>query len=610
MFVKKNSSSSGRTILTYTYGYRENGKVKHKNYEIIGYLDELEKIYDDPIAHFKAECKKRFSDFKPDEAESITIFTNREASDDDFRHKKNVGSVFLKKLLGELGLEKLINKKQMALNVEYPLFDILEFLVLSRILFPGSKKETFEKKDRFFDKYNFSLHDIYRALDHLNELKDDIQKTIWKQTEKKYQRDASTSYYDCTNYYFEISYNDNDLLDEEGNIIEKGYRKNGPSKEHRKTPIIQLGLYMDKQGIPLSYHLFPGNESEKTSLLPSLKKTQSRFGINRTIVVADRGLNTSDNIFFLAGKNTDSRNKSDGYVYGQSILGADKEFKEWVLAQEDYKYDPIFDDNNQPIMNDVPVFDEAGNITGYEQKQAIFKHKSRLYAKKIKIKRDGSRNQTYTVYQKQMVYYSAKYAERERKKREQVILKATDLIKNPYKYNKATSYGAAGYIKNLTFDKKTGEVIVKSLTLDIKKIEEEAKYDGYYSIVTSEKHLSDHEMRNIYKGLWKIEESFKITKSHIKSRPVHVWTSEHIEAHFLTCFIALILIRLLEVRLSKKYSINEILDTLRECDAQYLEQNFYISPSRSEILSDLEEVFDCHFKRKYIHRNYFKEILR
>lgn len=610
MFVKKNSSSSGRTILTYTYGYRENGKVKHKNYEIIGYLDELERIYDDPIAHFKEECKKRFSDFKPDVAESITIFTNREAADDDFRHKKNVGSVFLKKLLGELGLEKLINKKQMALNFKYPLFDILEFLVLSRILFPGSKKETFEKKDRFFDKYNFSLHDIYRSLDHLNELKDDIQKTIWKQTEKKYQRDASTSYYDCTNYYFEISYNDDDLLDEEGNIIEKGYRKNGPSKEHRKTPIVQLGLYMDKQGIPISYHLFPGNESEKTSLLTSLRKTQSNFGINRTIVVADRGLNTSDNIFFLAGKNTDSRNKSDGYVYGQSILGADKEFKDWVLMQADYVYDPIFDINNQPVMNDVPIFDENGNIAGYEQKQAIFKHKSRLFAKKIKIKRDGTRKQTYTVYQKQMVYYSSKYAERERKKREQAILKATDLIKNPYKYNKATSYGAAGYIKNLIFDKKTGEVIVKSLTLDIQKIEEEAKYDGYYSIVTSEKHLSDHEMRNIYKGLWKIEESFKITKSHIKSRPVHVWTSEHIEAHFLTCFIALILIRLLEVKLSNKYSINQILDTLRECDAQYLEQNFYIAPNRSEILIDLEEIFDCHFKRKYIHKNYFKDILR
>lgn len=608
MFVKKSKSSSGRTILTYTYGYRENGTVKHKNFETIGYLDELEKQYDDPIAHFKKEAEHRFKDFKPDVQNSISLNPNRLLTETDQRTKKNIGSIFLIKFLDELGLKSILKKKQSTLKIKYSLYDVLQLLVVSRILYPASKTETYESKDQYFDSYSFSHKDMFRALDHFNALKHDIQKAIWKNTKNVYQRDASTAYYDCTNYYFEISYNDEDLIDELGNILDKGYRKNGAAKDKRNHPIVQMGLYMDKAGIPLSYHLFPGNESEKTSLIHSLHKTQIDFGIQKTIVVADRGLNTSDNIFFLAGKNDEQKVKKDGYVYGQSILSADKEFKEWALRQDDFLYDTILDQNGQPITTTEAIFDEEGNVIRTVEKSAVFKHKSRLYAKQITIQRDGKRKQKVTVYQKQMVYYSQKYAVRQKKLRAQALLKAQDLINHPGKYTKATSYGAAGYIKNLAFNKDTGEVVSKALSLDITRITEEERFDGYYSIVTSEQHLSDQEIREIYRGLWKIEESFRITKSELKARPVHVWTKEHIDAHFLTCFIALVLVRLMEVRLSKKYTLGTIVDSLRGFETIYLEQNYYVTPERSEVIRDLEDIFRFQFNKNLIHKNYFKEI--
>ena len=292
-----------------------------------------------------------------------------------------------------------------------------------------------------------------------------------------------------------------------------------------------MGLLMDRTGIPLSYDLFPGNQSEKITLRPIVKRTKSKFGIERTIVVADRGLNTSDNTFFLAGKNDDNKTNHDGYVYGQSIRGADKEFQDWAL-KDDFITDEIVDEDGNNIL---------------------WKHKSRIFAKKIQIQRNNKRSNVTNIYQKQMVYYSQKYADKQKKERELVIEKAKDLIKNPGRYNRATSIGAAGYINNISYEKDSGVVINKNLSLNEDKIKEEEKFDGYYSIVTSEKNLSDKEIRDIYKGLWKIEQSFKITKSEFKARPVYVWTKEHIEAHFLACFISLVIMRLLELKLNNKY---------------------------------------------------------
>ena len=206
---------------------------------------------------------------------------------------------------------------------------------------------------------------------------------------------------------------------------------------------------MDNAGIPLSYDLFPGNESEKLMMRPSLNKTKSQFGIDRTIIVADRGQNTSDNLFYVAGKNDDKHTNHDGYVYGQSIIGADKEFKTWALDPEGFQNDYVYDDDGNIITYKEEIKDKDGNLLGYEDKPVIFKHKSRVYAKTIQIERDNKRKNKVIVYQKQMVYYSKKYADRQKHERENAVKKAKDLIENPGEYTQATSYGCTKYINNI-----------------------------------------------------------------------------------------------------------------------------------------------------------------
>ena len=583
MFLKQ-SKSHNKIYLSFVQGYRdENGKIKHKTIEKIGYLDDLKKQFDDPIAHFKQMAKDKSNE----EINELIIKNLNTKTVTENDKQRNLGYIILKQLYNELGLQNFFKNKQKKLRMDYDLNSIFELLIYSRILFPASKNETYNNKDIFFDKFNFSLKDLYRSLDYFSGFKDELQTLLWNNTKDKYNRDASTSYYDCTNYYFEITYNDEDLIDENGNVLEKGYRKKGPSKEHRPEPIIGLGLLMDKTGIPLSYNLFPGNQSEKITLRPTLKNTKSNFGIDRTIVVADRGLNTSDNIFFLAGKNDDKSNK-DGYVYGQSVLSSDKEFKEWVLNQNEYITD---------------IFTEDGE-------EIYFKHKSRIYAKTIQIERDGKRKNKYTVYQRQMVYYSKKYADKQKYERDLVIAKAKDLINNPGKYTRATSVGVAGFINNISFDKTTGEVIDKDLSLNIDKIKQLEKFDGYYSIVTSEKDLSDKEIRNIYSGLWKIEETFKITKSDLKTRPVYVWTKEHIEAHFLTCFISLVILRLLQQKTNYKYSTKELISSLKKWSCYNLEHDIYINVNHSNILRDISSPFNIELSNKYINWKKISNLLK
>lgn len=605
MFVKQNKSHKG-ILLTFTVGYRENGKVKHKNVETIGYLVDLKKQYDDPISHFKQIAKQRSNN----EINELIIKNLKSKTIDDNSHPKNLGYAILKMVYNELNIFSILNKKQSSLNIQYSLEDIMKLLVFSRILYPASKSETYNNKDLFFEKFDFSLKDLYRSLDHFQSLKDDIVKSIWNNTKDVYNRDTSITYYDTTNYYFEISYNDEDLIDENGNILEKGSRKKSPSREHRKTPIIGMGLLMDKNGIPLSYDLFPGNESEKLMMRPTLKKTKAKFGINRTIIVADRGQNTSDNTVFIAGKNDDEHTNHDGYVYGQSIIGADKEFKTWALDQSGFTNDYIYDDDGNIITYKEAIKDEIGNILRYENKPIIFKHKSRVYAKKVKIKKDGQRKVDYQIYQKQMVYYSKKYADKQKHERVLAIKKAEDLIKNPGKFTQATSYGCTKYINNIRFNEETGEIPSGlELSLKLDKIKEEKKFDGYYSIVTSEKNLPDKEIRDIYKGLWKIEESFKITKSDLETRPVYVWTKEHIEAHFLTCFISLVILRLIEYKTNRKYSTSSIINSLKKYTSNNLEHDIYLQNFTNNIIKDLSSIYNIDLSRKYLTLSEIKKIL-
>lgn len=597
MFLRK-SLSNGKVYLSFVQGYRDSsGKVKQRTVQKLGYLDELKKEYDDPISHFKEIAKNKSN-------EEITEYTIKNLNNkiiDDGNSKKNLGYVILKYIYNELGITSFLNGKNKNLKIGYNLNDIFKLLVFSRILFPCSKLSTYNNRDIFFDKFNFSEQNMYRSLDYFSTYKDEILTLLWNNTKEIYKRDTSLSYYDTTNYYFEISYNDEDILNTKGEIVKKGMRKKGPSKEHRKTPIIQMGLLMDKNSIPLYYDLFPGNESEKLQMRPTLKKAKAKFGIEKTIIVADRGQNTSDNLVFIAGKNDDDHPNHDGYVYGQSIIGADKEFKTWALKQDDFIYDKIYDEQGNLVTYKDAIKDEYGKVIDYVEKPAIFKHKSRVYAKKVQIKKNNKRQVNYQVYQKQMIYYSKKYADRQKHLREIALEKAKDLIKNPGKYTQATSYGCTKYINNIHFDNETGEVKDGfNLSLDLDKIQEEEKYDGYYSIVTSEKDLSDKEIRDIYKGLWRIEESFKITKSELETRPVFVWTDESIEAHFLTCFVSLVIIRLLEQKLKSKYSNSYIIDSLRKYNSTNLEHDIYLQNFRNDVIKDIENIFNINLSRKYL----------
>ena len=606
MFLKKCKYKNGRTYLSIVNGYKVNGVVKHEVIKKLGYLDELEKEYDDPIAHFTKLAKEIENDFE--ENPCIENLKNQKLIKNS-SNRKNIGYVFIKKIYNELNLKMFFKSKQSNLNIQYNLNDIFSLLVFSRILYPGSKKETFEGRKKFFEPFeHFELSDVYKSLDYFKDYKEEIETLIWNNTKNSYNRDTSNTYYDCTNYYFEINYNDDDLVDEEGNILVKNYRKRGPEKNHRPDPIIELGLLMDSNDIPLAYNLFPGNESEKLSLRPLFKNTKAKFGLGRTIVVADRGLNTSDNIFFLAGKN--DKPNADGYIYGQSVRGADKEFKEWVLKQEGYINEPLYNEDGSPEMFRQMIFDSEGKLVGYEKKQAYFKHKSRIYPKQLTITREGKRNTKVTTDQKQMVYYSKKYADKQKKDRNQMIERAKDLINNPKKYTRMTAKGSTAYINNIKFNKDTGEVIEGlELSLKLDKIAEEEKYDGYYSIVTSELKMTDSELRKRYRGLSKIEDTFKITKTELETRPVYVWTKEHIESHFLTCFVALVILRLLEKKTNQKYSINKMIESLQKCECTKLNNIINSFDYYDDILEDLSNIYNIKLDNSLVTTKNIKKFL-
>lgn len=592
LFIKKYKYPSGKVYCSIVDGFRINGKVKQNVIQKYGYLNDIEDKFGNSDEYLNNELIRLKNEMQSTFVLKIDKNVENDFTDDTF----NVGYTYLKNKFQALDISSILKSKQYSTKIEYSLPKACELLTYSRILDPGSIKYTYEHKNQFFEPFDLSLDDLYRSLVPILECKEDIFKSIWDNTKDKYNRDASTSFYDCTNYYFEIEYDDDDIKDDNGNVIKKGIRKRGPEKNHRPDPIVEMGLLLDKQGIPISYNIFPGNTSEKETLVPEIHNIKTRHNIDKVIVVADRGLNCSENMYKLSGLDLDKENR-DGYIYGQSIRGADQEFKDWVL-KGDYIVDKITDEDGNEI---------------------IFKHKSRIYPKKMYITRDdkgltksgNTKKQTITVDQKQMVYYSQKYADKQKRDRQMVIEKAKDLIKNPGSYTRATSYGAAGYINNIKFDKETGIVSNGSeLSINQTKIEEEEKLDGYYSIVTSEENLSDLELRNIYKGLSKIEETFKITKSEFDARPINVRLEEHIDAHFLICFISLVIIRLLQYDINNKYTIKNILEKMKNFKVTHETGNIYKFIGYKPEIQYLNRKLDIKMDKKYNTRENIKKILK
>ena len=583
MYLKKSfNKKRNKTQLSFVQGYRVDGKVKHKVIENLGYLEDYLEEYEDPVAHFQQIAKEW--NVRQEAPDSIEVRLS-EKLPAQCSNRKNLGYAIIKLIYAKLQIREFFQNKQRQLPVEYNLNSIFSLLTFNRFLFPSSIKNAYETRDRFFDHFNFSLDDVYRALDYFNRYSLELQKHLHARVSSLLGRNSEKAYYDVTNYYFEIPYEDEDGTDTERKVK----RKRGPSKEHRKDPIIQMGLLMDSKGIPMAFHTFSGNESEKTNMLPAIQRVKKDYEINRIIVVADRGLNTSDNTSILSGTNASDEKNNDGYVYGQSIRGADAEFKKWVLEQDGY----------------IRTMEESK-----EGETIPFKHKSRLYAKEITKKdSNGVRRLKMTIYQKQMVYYSEKYAKKQKYEREKAITKAKDLIKNPADYTKATSYGCTAYINNISFSKETGEIVEgKELSINEEKIAEEALYDGYYSIVTSEKELSDKEIRDLYKGLWEIEESFRIIKSEFKTRPVFVSTEAHILAHFLICFVTLLIMRVLEQFIEKRHSVRQIRNSLLNYSCSYLDQNYYLFDYRDDVILTIEKTFGLDLSKKIMPLSEIKKI--
>ncbi|MCI9339273.1 MAG: IS1634 family transposase [Dorea sp.] len=585
MYLKKSfNKKRNKTQLSFVQGYRIDGKVKHKVIKNLGYLEDYLDQYEDPIAHFQQIAKEWNAD--QETPDTIEVSLSEKLPDQCF-NRKNLGYAIIKLIYSKLQIREFFQNKQRQLPVEYNLNSVFSLLTFNRFLFPSSKKNAYETKDRFFDSFNFSLDDVYRALGYFNRYSQELQKHLHDRVSSLVGRNSEKAYYDVTNYYFEIPYEDEDSPDMERTVK----RKKGPSKEHRKDPIIQMGLLMDSNGIPMAFHTFSGNESEKTNMLPAIQRVKKDYEIGRIIVIADRGLNTSDNTSILSGPNASDEKNNDGYVYGQSIRGADTEFKRWVLEQDGY------------------ITTMEKNKDGEE---IPFKHKSRLYAKEItKNDSNGVRRLKMTIYQKQLVYYSEKYAKKQKYEREKAVAKAMDLVKNPANYTKATSQGCTAYINHISFSKDTGEIANgKELSINEEKIAEEALYDGYYSIVTSEKELSDKEIRDIYKGLWEIEESFKIIKSEFKTRPVFVSTEDHIQAHFLICFVTLVIMRVLEQLIGKCHSVRQIRDSLVNYSCSYLDQNYYLFDYRDDVILTMEKAFGLDLSKKIMPLSEIKRISR
>jgi transposase len=576
MYLKKTyRKESGRTYLVIAQKYRnpETNTSTDRTIKSLGYLDELVKEYDDPIAHFKEVARQMTEEENSQKKLTVSINMDEKLSPDT-DNRKNFGYAAILKIYHELGMDVFFKNKSRHENFEYNTNSIMTMLVVSRLLSPSSKKKAFEEKDRYFERFNFSLSDVYRSLSHFSKIAAEFQRYLNAQISAQYGRNTKTIYYDVTNFYFET-----DEADE--------FRKYGPSKEKRPNPIVQMGLAMDADGIPLHYELFSGNTVDKETFRPVIGEVRRNYDTGRVIVVADMGIITGDNIFYLQGK--EKGKNFNGYVFSFSVRGGTKAFKEFVLSDEGY----------------------VGRDGKPADKDTDFKIKSRRIARDINVTLPSGKKAKKTVYEKQVVFWARKYALKAQAERQELLKKAHDLAANPQKYTKATSYGAAKYVKNLKFDEKTGEIleVKEHPVFDSAKVAEEEKYDGYYAIVTSEMDMSDSEVIETYRGLWEIEETFRVTKGVLETRPVYVSLKDHINAHFLTCFIALTIMRIIQKQTGKLYSAEKIVECLNKISCSNEHENIYLFDYRSEVSDAIGKALGIDFTNKRLRLGDIKKIL-
>lgn len=553
---------------------KEKKMSRSKHQKSLGYLHDLQKEFSDPIAHFKEVVAQMNAEEKGNKKLTIEIAL-KEKLPNESHTRYNLGYAVIMKIYYDLELDRFFNNKARHETFEYNTNSIMTLLTITRILFPSSKKRSYEYRDMFFERFGFELHDIYRALSHFSKIGLECQRFISDQINAKFGRDTTLMYFDVTNFHFEIDETDD-------------MRKRGKEKNNRPDPIIQMALAMDAEGIPLYYKLFPGNTHDSKTFIPVFKDVCVKFSPGRVIAVADMGCTSSNNIYFLKGGGRDKR--VNGYVFSFSIRKGSEKFKEYVLDDTGYT-----DRDGKPLMKN---FD--------------YKVKSRIEVREIQVTMKNGAQKRVLIDEKQVVFWSEKYAKKARTERAETIKKALDVIANPKKHNKSTAYGAAAYIKNITFDKKTGEILEepgKKLIYDEEKAAKDAKYDGYYCLITSELEMPEQRVIEIYRGLSNIEDNFKVSKSDLDIRPVHVSREDRINAHVLICFISLVILRLIQKKTDYKFTPEQIISCLKKISCSLEHTNLYLFDYRSKLSDEIGRVFSIDFTNKRLRLSEIKNIL-
>ena len=467
----------------------------------------------------------------------------------------NSGYLFLQQIYYQLGLPSICRAIKKDNSFEYDLNSILSRLLYGRILYPSSKLSCYEQSQKLLEQPDFELHQVYRALSVLSENSDFMQSELYKRSRKLVKRNTGILFYDCTNYFFELE-------------KESGLKQYGPSKEHRPNPIVQMGLFMDKSGIPLAFCINPGNQNEQLSLKPLEQQIMRDFELSKFIICTDAGLSSDANRRF---NNYGERS----FITTQSIKKLKSDLKEWCLDPSGWETEGSKKKYDISKLEDTP------------------ENRNRIYYKQMLVEgydeeRDIPFDQTL------IVTYSLKYKDYQQTIRSRQIERARKFLDKPAQADKRSQNDAKRFIKKTPFT-NDGEIASKArYEIDEAAIEEEARYDGFYAVCTN---LDDSpaDIAKINHDRWEIEESFRIMKSEFEARPVYLQRDDRIEAHFLTCFIALMIYRILEKKLGEKYTCEEIIRTLRHMEMRKVADQGYIPCyTRTELTDALHENAGFH----------------
>ena len=562
--ISKSINATSLYVIASTY---ENGVHSSKIVEKLGTLDELKAKLgnQDPVEWAKEYIAELNKKEKEEKREIIVKYSPVKIIDKGEKRSFNGGYLFLQDIYYKLGLNKICKKISDKYKFDFDLNAVLSYLVYARILFPCSKLSTFKLSTNFLEQPDFELQHIYRALDVIAKENNFIQASVYKNSAKLVKHNTGILYYDCTNYFFEIEQAD-------------GMKQYGVSKEHRPNPIVQMGLFMDGNGIPLAFNINSGNTNEQITMKPLEKKILSDFGCSKFIVCTDAGLASADNRKF--------NDKEDrAFITTQSIKKTKKYLREWALNPSEWHLPGTLK------LYDIDKIDEI-------------KFKDTTFYKERWIKEDG-------LEQKIIVTYSIKYRDYQRKIRDSQVARAQKLIDNGS--GSVDKHGANDFKR---FVKKThvtgeGEVANKTLyQIDPKIIVSEEAFDGFYAVCTN---LEDDASAiiKVNHRRWEIEECFRIMKSEFRARPVYLSRDDRIIAHFTTCFLSLVVYRLLEKILDEKYTCCEIIDTLRNMNFYEAKGEGYIPTyTRTDLTDALHEIFGFRTDYQINTKKYLKNIFR